>query len=175
MEKCETIVIQEVYECENAEEMFEIQLEKALELGCETIVIEPTKLGSDISRWITSGNWFHKTSVFSGFGSITLGLLWCDRPYLYLPLGLMSTFMGGLYMVQAMDPCCRYQVLTDKKKLAGYHSGLPSAPPVVIHKKDSQFRRRKIVHLAVSLATVAFCSWKIVTVTRPPVVISHTY
>ena len=32
MEKCETIVIQEVYECENAEEMFEIQLEKALEV-----------------------------------------------------------------------------------------------------------------------------------------------
>ena len=39
MEKCETIVIQEVYECENAEEMFEIQLEKALEVMETTALI----------------------------------------------------------------------------------------------------------------------------------------
>jgi len=174
MEKRETVVIQEVYECDNAEEMFEIQLEKALDLGCENIVIEPEKLGNEIARWITAGNCFHKTSVLSGVGTITSGMLWGDRPYIYLPMGLLATFCGGLYFVQIFDPCCKYQVLRDKKKLAGYHSSLPTSQPVVLHRRDSQFRRRKLVHLSVNLATVTFCLWKLLAETTEALV-SYTY
>ena len=36
------IVIREIYDSENAQEIFEIELERAIQSGCKTIIIEPT-------------------------------------------------------------------------------------------------------------------------------------
>lgn len=51
-----------------------MELERALEAGIHTIVIEPTTLGDETARWIAVGNCLHKTAVLAGFGSIVSGL-----------------------------------------------------------------------------------------------------
>lgn len=66
-------VIKEIYDSEFARENFEIELDKALDAGCSVIVIEPTQLGDETSRWISVGNCLHKTAVLTGIGAITTG------------------------------------------------------------------------------------------------------
>lgn len=68
------VVIREVYESENAYEVFEVELERALDAGYHTIIIEPTRLGDETGRWISVGNCLHKTAVLSGLGAIGFGL-----------------------------------------------------------------------------------------------------
>lgn len=66
-------VIKEIYDSEFSRENFEIELDKALDAGCTVIVIEPTQLGEETSRWISVGNCLHKTAVLTGIGAITTG------------------------------------------------------------------------------------------------------
>lgn len=66
-------MIKEIYDSEYSRETFEIELDKALDAGCSVIVIEPTQLGEETSRWISVGNCLHKTAVISGIGAITAG------------------------------------------------------------------------------------------------------
>lgn len=63
-------VIQEIYDGEYSQQYFAIELERALDAGCEVIVIEPTQLGDETARWISVGNCLHKTAVVSGIGAI---------------------------------------------------------------------------------------------------------
>lgn len=67
-------IIREVYDTENAHETFEYELERALESECSLIVIEPSKLGDETSRWIAVGNCLHKTAALSGLAAIVTGL-----------------------------------------------------------------------------------------------------
>lgn len=66
-------VIQEVYDGEYSQQCFAMELERALDAGCEVIVIEPTQLGDETARWISVGNCLHKTAVVSGVGAIVTG------------------------------------------------------------------------------------------------------
>lgn len=66
-------VIQEVYDGEYSQQCFAIELERALDVGCEVIVIEPTQLGDETARWISVGNCLHKTAVVSGVGALVTG------------------------------------------------------------------------------------------------------
>ena len=63
-----------MYDSDSAQEHFELELERALEAGVGTIVIEPTTLGDETARWISVGNCLHKTGVLAGFGSILSGI-----------------------------------------------------------------------------------------------------
>ncbi|KAL2720931.1 hypothetical protein V1478_009977 [Vespula squamosa] len=111
-------IIREVYDSENAHETFEYELERALESECTLIIIEPSKLGDETSRWITVGNCLHKTATLSGLTAITTGLIWGDRPYICGTLGFVSLITCGLYTLSwQFDPCCQYQVETDTSKL----------------------------------------------------------
>lgn len=60
---------------------FETQLDIALEESYKIIIIEPSKLGDETTRWIAVGDWIHKVAMCSGLGSITIGKftlsLWC--------------------------------------------------------------------------------------------------
>lgn len=67
-------IIREVYDGENAHESFEYELERALESECQLIVIEPSKLGDETSRWISVGNCLHKTAALSGVTAILTGI-----------------------------------------------------------------------------------------------------
>lgn len=66
-------IIREVYDSANAHEAFEYELERALEAEYNLIVIEPSKLGDETSRWITVGNCLHKTASLSGLTAIVTG------------------------------------------------------------------------------------------------------
>lgn len=67
-----TAIIKEVYDGDNSPEIFEFELEKALENCCDIIIIEPTRLGEETARWIKVGNCLHRTAVFSGLSSICI-------------------------------------------------------------------------------------------------------
>lgn len=54
-------------------EIFISELEKALELKVEYIVIEPNRLGDETQRWIQVGNCLHKTAVVTGLATVVSG------------------------------------------------------------------------------------------------------
>ena len=86
-------IIREVYDNDNSEDIFQMELEKALQvflklypfrkklfqcnliiqIGCRTIVIEPTTLGSETASWINLGSYIKKTSLATGLISFTIG------------------------------------------------------------------------------------------------------
>jgi hypothetical protein len=70
-------IIREVYDTDNAHETFELELERALEAGCNIIVVEPSRLGDETARWIAVGNCLHKTAILSGIGAIATGRYYC--------------------------------------------------------------------------------------------------
>lgn len=150
-------MIREIYDSENAYENFEQQLERALAQECETIVVEPFKLGDETSRWIAVGNWLHKTAVLAGFGSIVAAFVWPNTSYINGPLAILSALCTGLYSLSwQFDPCCKYQVESDPKQLnqlALHSQSLNNSSPVVLVRRDDT--RRKILHTAVTLASLA--------------------
>ncbi|XP_050390507.1 transmembrane protein 11, mitochondrial [Patella vulgata] len=154
-------IIREIYEHEDAQEEFEYELDRALEAGIQTIIIEPTRLGDETSRWISVGNFLHKTSVLAGLGSLICGGTWPDRGYLFLPLGAVSVICAAVHTISwQTDPCSKYQVEGDIKKLPRLplHSLTTSTPVVLVKKNDF---RRKVLHTTVSLAAGAYCGSKI--------------
>ncbi|CAH0382389.1 unnamed protein product [Bemisia tabaci] len=154
----DTAVIREVYESENALEAFELELDRALEAGCNVIVIEPTRLADETAQWIAFGNFLHRTAVFSGVGAIFAGYLLPKKPIIFGPLCAVSFLSAGLHTVAwQMDPCCKYQICNNSKKLAN----LPlynSITPVVLTRQDDTHRR--ILQSTVTILSVAFCLWK---------------
>lgn len=65
-----------MYNDENAHDQFEQELEKALDLECQLIIIEPSKLGDETARWIAVGNCLHKTAALSGLAAIVTGIFY---------------------------------------------------------------------------------------------------
>ena len=127
----------------------------------EVIIIEPSKLGDETARWINVGNCLHKTAVLGGLGCLATGYVWPDQGLYYMPLGFVSVVCAGVYTVSwQFDPCCKYQVEYDTKKLQRvplHH--LTSSSPVVLVRKDDT--RRKILHTSISTLATSFCAWKI--------------
>lgn len=70
----DTAIIREVYDSENAQELFEQELDNALEAGYKYIIIEPTQLADETMRWISVGNFLSKTAIVSGVISIGTGM-----------------------------------------------------------------------------------------------------
>ncbi|XP_043274226.1 transmembrane protein 11 homolog, mitochondrial [Venturia canescens] len=161
-ESANVAIIREVYDTENAHETFEYELERALEAECTLIVIEPSKLGDETSRWIAVGNCLHKTAALSGLAAIFTGLTWGEHPYIYGLFCTTSVITCGLYTVSwQLDPCCQYQVETDTSKLP--HVELlavlgPSSPTFLVRKDDS---RRRILHTTITLTALSISVWRL--------------
>uniref|UniRef100_A0A6M2DNT1 Putative mitochondrial morphoproteinsis regulator n=1 Tax=Xenopsylla cheopis TaxID=163159 RepID=A0A6M2DNT1_XENCH len=156
------VVIREVYESENAYEVFEVELERALDAGYHTIIIEPTRLGDETGRWISVGNCLHKTAVLSGLGAIGFGILCPNRPLIITPLAVVSWFCTALYTVSwQFDPCCYYQVEKNPGKLSKIPvlSTLQSNNPTILVRKN--IKRRIILHSTVTSIAAVFCFWRI--------------
>lgn len=112
-------IIPEVYDGDS--DGFETQLDIALEESYKIIIIEPSKLGDETTRWIAVGDWIHKVAMCSGLGSITIGIACPNKPVMYLPLYVISLFSVGLYTLSwQLDPCCKYKV-ANKSILKKYH------------------------------------------------------
>ncbi|KAL5018942.1 hypothetical protein ScPMuIL_004664 [Solemya velum] len=108
----EYVIIEEIYEHVDAQEDFELALERALDAEAKVVVIEPVKLGQETSFWIKSGNCLHKTSVISGVCSLAVGTALPNKEAIILPLGFLSVLCAGVYAVSwQFDPCCKYQVI----------------------------------------------------------------
>ncbi|XP_044743294.1 transmembrane protein 11-A, mitochondrial [Chrysoperla carnea] len=155
-------LIREVYDSDNAQETFEMELERALDANCMAIIIEPMKLGDETARWITVGNCLHKTAVVSGLSSIFTGLIWQEIPAIYIPLGALSTICTSLYTIGwQFDPCVNYQVETDSRTLARMPilTMLTANTPIVIVRKNQT--KRLYLHCGVTLTTIAFCAWRL--------------
>ncbi|XP_013384776.1 transmembrane protein 11-A, mitochondrial [Lingula anatina] len=155
-------IIREIYENDSAPEDFENELDRALEDCVSFIIIEPTKLGDETARWIKVGNCLHKTSLLSGVCCLAVGKLWPQvGSILTCPLGVVSVMCAGLYMASwQYDPCCKYQVVTDPRKLQGLPLyDLTSPSYVALERKDDT--ARKILHTIVALAAGGFCLWKL--------------
>merc|ERR1712008_483339 len=86
------IVIREIYDSENAQEIFEIELERAIQSGCQTIIIEPTELGEETENWIAYGNYLHRSAIGTGVFAVFSGVYWKDLRFLHLPLVYVQHF-----------------------------------------------------------------------------------
>lgn len=141
-------------------EDFEYELDQALDLQTEAIVIEPVKLGVETARWISVGNFLHKTAVLSGLTCILTSAKF-NRLSIILPFGVLSVTCAGIYLISwQTDPCCKYQVETDVTKIERLplHK-LSSSSPIILVRKDDQ--RRRILHNAIALTSLALCSYKV--------------
>lgn len=175
-------IIHEVYDDENAYENFENELERALEAGYSVIFIEPSKLGDETARWIAVGNLLHRTAVTAGLISVTTALIWTKRPYVFLPFGILSLLCTGVYTLSwQFDPCVKYQVETDFKKLfyefpclklllsTDYQKHFSGPFPfnlVVLVRKDNS--KRKMLHSGLSLIAAIFCIWRLYDAVKWP-------
>ena len=156
-------MIREIYEHESSQEEFEVELDRALDSGVKTIVIEPSKLGDEAARWIMCGNCLHKTAVLSGLGSFVCAGMWPHRGEIFMPLGFLSVMCAGVYAISwQFDPCCKYQVETNMNKVPKLplHSLTTTTPVILVRKDDS---RRKILHNTVSLIAGGLCAYKLYT------------
>ena len=155
------MIIREIYENDNASEYFENELEHALERKVAVIVIEPCKLGDETARWITVGNCLHKTAVLSGLACLTTGMVWPDHELAYFPLGFTSVVCTSVYTVSwQFDPCCKYQVEADSRKLQRLPlHRLTSTSPVVLVRKNDFFR--KLLHSTFALSSAAYCGYRL--------------
>lgn len=110
------VVIREIFD--GANELFENELERALEIGCQTIIIEPCRLGEETARWIFVGDCIAKTSIITGLGSLITGLLCPDRPLAQYSL-LASSLLTNCFHVLSWqsDSCSHYRVERNQEKL----------------------------------------------------------
>ncbi|KAI5697838.1 hypothetical protein M8J76_015225 [Diaphorina citri] len=152
-------IISEVYDGDS--DGFELQLDNALDENYKIIIIEPSKLGDETTRWIAVGNWIHKVAVFSGLGSITVGFVCPTKPVLYLPLYVISLLSVGLYTISwQLDPCCKYKV-TDKSILTKFHIEQKqlSSPSSTILLKTS-IASTIWLHNIVLITATGICAYK---------------
>ncbi|XP_053095051.1 transmembrane protein 11, mitochondrial isoform X2 [Pangasianodon hypophthalmus] len=159
----ECYIVHEIYNGENAQEQFEYELEQALEAQYPYIVIEPTRIGDETARWVAVGNCLHKTAVLAGAACLftPLALPADYSRYVALPAGALSLACAALYGISwQFDPCCKYQVEYDSRKLARLplHT-LTSSTPVVLVRRDDVHRKR--LHNTIALAALAYCAKKI--------------
>ena len=153
-------VIREVYENGSAWEYFENQLDYALESKVKTIAIEPTKLGKETAKWISLGNWLQRASVFSGIGCLICGTCWPDVGIAFLPFGFTSVICAGVYGVSwQTDPCCKYQVERDIRKLQKLPMwNVTSSDPVVLVRRNDMPR---FLYATLAIASLGLCTWRL--------------
>lgn len=87
----EAAVIREVYDNENAHDVFAEELERALDASAPVIVIEPHRLGDETARWIAVGNCLHKTAVITGIGAVASGN-WLCYQYFFCIAGMQICY-----------------------------------------------------------------------------------
>lgn len=142
-------------------------LENALDAQSPVIIIEPTQLGDETSRWIRVGNCLHKTAVLSAVGCVAVGAV---VPPASSPVGITASCVGlglgsvacaGLYAVSwQFDPCCKYQPTDDTKILRRLpFVVLSSTSPVVLIRRDDT--RRKWLQNLLAAAAALMCIWRL--------------
>jgi len=178
------IVIREIYDSENAQEIFEIELERAIQSGCQTIIIEPTELGEETENWIAYGNYLHRSAIGTGVFAVFSGVYWKDLRFLPLPFGFTSCLCATLYTVcWGFDPCSNYKIEVEdhtftcqvlgidqesatkrssrKRQISTSSKDSLVIPPVVLVHRNSKSKTFKYAYLVVALTSFSFSLWKL--------------
>lgn len=153
------VIIREVYDQVGLDD-FESELDRALDVQTDTIIIEPMNLGLETARWISVGNFLHKASVLSGLGTLLLATR-SDNLKVLLTTGGCSLMCATVYFISwQFDPCCKYQVETNISKIdkLPMHK-LSSTSPIVLVRKDD--KRRKVLHNTLAALSFTMCLWKV--------------
>lgn len=143
-------------------ELYDTELEVALNRQHPMIVIEPKALGDQISRWIQVGNFVHKSSVLCSLGCLLSPLILppSNRTMISMTLGGTSLLLTAVYDISwQFDPCCKYQVEYDSHNLNKVPLERLTSPSalVLVHRDD---KYRKILHNVASLAVCAYMGYK---------------
>ena len=155
-------VIREIYNGVDAQELFENELDRALDAGCDLIVIEPERLGEDTVRWIGLGECLHCTVLVTGSGSVVTSLLWEEKPYIYCPLTGLGLFCAAFYNFSwKQDPCSMYRTATQTEKEQCTRNLAPQSHTVLIRRQGGQSGHRSLIQSAVALISITFSVWKL--------------
>lgn len=175
-------VIKEIYNGVKAHEVFENELERAIQSRCDVIVIEPQALGegeyhsrphddlflmtsckrTETARWIGMGLCLHKTSVATGTGALVSCYFWPQKPYIFCPLTGLSLFCAAFYeMSWKRDACSDYRRAgpDDMGQIAAQNVTSAQTPVVLIRRKDHLKTERSLVHSAISIIAFAVSAW----------------
>ncbi|CAG2111689.1 unnamed protein product, partial [Medioppia subpectinata] len=155
-------LIRDVFD--GTDDLMDTELERALENGIQTIVIEAHRLGEETARWISIGNCLHKTAVMTGIGSILTGIIWPEKRSTQCCLTGISLLTNGIHFLSwQMDECSHYRVETDARKVADTCAHWPTFDkPVVLTKRTAhEMRRNHIFQTAISLIALAFTAFKL--------------
>lgn len=157
-------VIREMYNGLDAQELFETELDKAIEAGIDVIVIEPRKLGEETARWIGFGSCLSQTAFVAGSGSIVTSFLYRNKPHIYCPLTGLSLFCAGFYNFSwKNDPCSKYRTCTDEERqrpnVQNVAPPIPSPPVILIKRSDNG--SATIIHSAIALLALAFSAFNL--------------
>jgi len=157
-------VIHDLYKAGNSysDEILEEQLETALESQIQHIIIEPQQIGDETTKWIQVGNFLHKSSVLSGLLCLTSPLIFPYKYQVYItvPLSSINLLCTTLYdMSWQYDPCCKYQVESNTRKLEilQMQSLSESISAVLVHRED---KYRKRLHNFFSGCVVMYLGYK---------------
>lgn len=180
------MIIREIFD--GAHELFENELEHALDIGCQTIVIEPCRLGEETARWIFVGDCLSKASILTGLGSVASGLLLPDRPVAQFSLLAASLLTNTMHTLSwQSDICSAYRVERNPdawSKLVGntkqfsdnvslvtsteYLNTLNNnarqdklSPVILCRRSDREIRRSNLLKAAVSLLAFAFSVFRL--------------
>ncbi|CAG2162215.1 unnamed protein product [Oppiella nova] len=155
-------LIRELFD--GTDDLLDTELERALENGIQTIVIEAHRLGEETARWISIGNCLNKTSVVTGIGSILAGIIWPEKRSTQCCLTGVSLLTNGIhYLSWQMDECEHYRVETDVHKIAANCAHLEDFDkPVVLTRREAhEMKRNHIFQTAISLIALAFTAFKL--------------
>lgn len=144
------------------QELYDTELEFALNQQYPMIMIEPKVLGDQISKWIRVGNFIHKSSVLCSLGCLASPLFLPpnNRTIVSMTLGGTSLLLTALYDISwQFDPSCKYQVEYDSHNLVKVPlERLTSPSPIVLVYKDDKYR--KILHNVGSFAVCIYMGYK---------------
>lgn len=142
-------------------ELYEIELEMALEKQYSMIVIEPKILGDHVSKWIRLGNFIHKSSVLCSLGCLLSPIVLpaSNRKMISLSLGGVSLLSAAIYDISwQFDPTSKYQVEYDSHSLVKVPlERLSSSSPLVLVNKDDKYRM--ILHNVASFAVAVYLGY----------------
>lgn len=155
-------VIREIYNGVDAQELFENELERALEVGCDLIVIEPERLAEDTVRWIALGDCLHSTVLATGSGSVVSSILWEEKPYIYCPLTGLGLFCAAFYNFSwKQDPCSMYRTASQTERDDCTRNVTPQSHTVLIRRREGHTGHRSLIQSAVALISITFSAWKL--------------
>jgi len=145
-------------------EEYEEELETALESRCSVLIIEPEALGDEVSRWISVGNFVHKTAVLSGAAAFVLSLGFPAQVRVAAPVVLASALATALYNVSwQFDPASKFQPFSPSRhgaKLPQLPLHLLQSPnPVVLVRRNDY--ARKILHTSVTVVVSGLWLWNV--------------